>query len=105
MAVKIKTNALRNSNVLIKDIGLFIRTNANGGPETFTNKVDLDLFYKSLNVRELLTDDIYGANNSTLILIDPNSNIDIPQEDAVEYLDNLIGSGSTVTVNSWFGGW
>lgn len=103
--ITIRTNDSQPSNVLIPDLGFFIRTAANGGPETFDDREDLELISRSFDLRNFVTDDAFGVDSSTLILVDPDTSQDIPQDEALEYLDNLTGGTGVTRINNWFGGW
>lgn len=105
MSITIRTNNSQISNVLIPDLGFFIRIAANGGPETFDDREDLELITRSFDLREFVIDDIFGADSSTLILVDPDTALDIPQDEALEFLDNLTGTTGIAQTNNWFGGW
>ena len=81
----IKTNASQLTDVTIRDMGIIIP--ALGGSETLTDVENFDSARLSLNLRFLVTDDAYGINSSTLILNDGTS--DIPQADAIQFLDQI----------------
>lgn len=105
MSITIRTNDAQLTNVLIPDLGFFIRTVANGGPETFDDREDLELITRSFDLRDFVVDDAFGVDSSTLILVDPDTGLDVPQDEALEFLDNLTGTTGAVQVNNWFGGW
>lgn len=82
----IKSNAGTGADVLIPDVGVEIPLG--GGQETFIENDELVELQESQDLRDLLTDDAFGAGSSTLILNDGTSDID--QADTSNFLDTLI---------------
>lgn len=82
----IKSNASTVSDVLIPDVGVLIPSG--GGTETFTENDEIFELQESIDLRDFLTDDAFGAGSSTLILNDGVTDID--QADALNFLDTLL---------------
>lgn len=82
----IKTNAAQGTDVLIADVGVFIP--ASGGQETFIENDEIFDLQESQDLRDFLTDDAFGALDSTLVLNDGTT--DIAQSDALNFLTSLI---------------
>jgi hypothetical protein len=83
--VVIKTNALQVTDVLLNDLGFLIPNSA--GTVSFDTITDYDWAAKLQNSKDLytyLTDNAFGANDSTLILNDGGS--DLAQADALNWL-------------------
>lgn len=84
------SNVSTTSDVLIRDLGFLIPFG--GGSETITNDAELQESSTSGDLFDLLTDDAFGVDSSTLILNDGTSDID--QSDIRAFLDN-VASGPT----------
>lgn len=81
--ITIKSNIATVLGVTVRDLGIIIPPA--GGSDTFTEDIDLDAIRLSQNLRDLCTDDFFGAGSSTLIVNDGTNDID--QADVIEFLD------------------
>lgn len=81
----IKTNASQATDVTINDLGVIVPNS--GGSITFTEAKEAEASQNSVDLRDFLTDDAYGAGSSTLILNDGSADID--QADALNFLDTI----------------
>jgi len=98
----IRTNDSQVTSVKVSDMGLVILAGGATTEETFTSSADkeiLDLAAKSVDLRELCTDDAYGTDSSTLII--GNGSSDVDQIAVDSYLTRI----NQPRVQSWFGGW
>lgn len=82
----IKTNASQATDVTIDDIGVIVPNS--GGTITFDEDKEIKTCQESVDLRDFLVDDAYGAGSSTLILNDGSS--DIAQSDAINFLETVI---------------
>lgn len=97
MTLTIRTNNSTTSNILVKDLGFYIPKA--GANLVLTNLEDINKAQESLDLISYLTDDAYGVDSSTLILV--SNGTDVSQDSAEAYLNRA----DTVPSNSWFGGW
>jgi len=79
----IKTNASETNPITVPDMGIVIP--GSGGSDTLIRLGDLEDARISQDLRDLATDDAFGAGSSTLILND--GAVDIAQADTGSFLD------------------
>lgn len=82
----VKCNPLQGTPVLVADMGTTVPTLP--GELTFTDEEDIDFAKQSIDLMDLLTDDVFAVGSSTLILNDGAS--DIPQSQALDFLAGLL---------------
>lgn len=82
--VIVRTNVGQLVDVLVRDLGLYIPSS--GLSETFTGS-EIRHLQESGDLAAYLTDNVYGAGSSTLILNDGTS--DIAQADALSFLNSI----------------
>lgn len=93
MTIVIKTNALQATDVLVRDIGIFIP--GSGGSLVLSSDDEISEAKDSDYLLDLATDNAFGAGSSTLIINDGTS--DIPQSNVPEFLGVVtspIGDGN-----------
>ena len=98
----IKTNPAQGTDVLIRDMGIPIpsdhTTPGTTDIETFTDKRNISDAGDSVDLESLLTDDVHGADSSTLILnVDGN---DVPQPLIPPTLSSLAAEGTSASVDN-----
>ncbi len=99
MSIILKSHASTVADVLIKDVGIKV-PQAGGQTEDFTsNRALLNTLSNSANLLTLLTDDAFGAGESTLILNDGTD--DIEQAKCVNYLPNIILAAGAGVLNDY----
>lgn len=81
-ALTIKTNVLHVTDYLLRELGFLVPST--GGSVVIDEDDELQAMALSIELKTRLTDDVYGAGSSTLILNDGIS--DLPQSEAVDYL-------------------
>jgi hypothetical protein len=95
----IRTNNSQATDVLIGDMGIII-PNSGQLSDEFTETREIQIAQESVYLKAFLTDDAYGVNSSTLILVRDDGITDIPQSEVLIYLARI-----NSTVQNWFGGW
>jgi len=96
----IQTNASQLTDVTIRDMGIIIPNS--GGSETFIDDVaNFHSAASSSNLRTLITDNAFGANNSTILLFDGATAIS--QSVAVDFLNQLNNNTRVIQVTVDFG--
>lgn len=86
----IETNSMQVADVLIRDMGLLIP--GGGSNVVLSDIVDLEYARVSQDLRDLVTDDAYGTNGSTLILLDGTAEIDVNDVDS--FLNGISDNGT-----------
>ena len=85
--LRIRTNNSQGTDVLVGDVGIEIP--AAGGFVDLTENEELQSVEESEDLRDLLTNDAFGAGSSTLILVDVSGPTDVAQSDAETFLTTV----------------